>query len=96
MKVANQVFEGFELHHEIAMDARGEVVEGTYPAFGKDVIVVDAHLEDKTVQDVVDLPAAFAVERLVGDKSYGLLLQGPVNAVAEAGDDGSMAGLAEK
>lgn len=95
MKVANQVFEGFELHHEIAMDARGEVVEGTYPAFGKDVIVVDAHLEDKTVQDV-DLPAAFAVEGLVGDKSYGLLLQGPVNAVAEAGDDGSMAGLAEK
>lgn len=48
------------------------------------------------MQDVVDLPAAFAVERLVGDKSYGLLLQGPVNAVAEAGDDGSMAGLAEK
>lgn len=72
MKVIILVAEGFELDHELVVAATQEVVEETDSAFGQDVIVVEAHLEDTNEQDVADLPAAFAVEAVVADKSYGL------------------------
>lgn len=97
MKATNQVVEGFELAHEIVVDVTKEVGEGTAPAFERDVVTeVEAHLEGTHGQDAVDLPAALAVEAAVADKSYVLSLHGLMNAVAEAGDEDSLIGLAEK
>lgn len=84
-----------EFEHEIGAGASEEVAEGMNSAFQQDVAVDEGHLVQACAWDFVVLPAAFAGEAVIVNKTDDLSQPGLQGAVSEATNLDSRAGLVE-
>lgn len=84
-----------EFEHEIGAGASEEVAEGMNSAFQQDVAVDEGHFVQACAWDFVVLPAAFAGEAVIVNKTDDLSQPGLQGAVSEATNLDSRAGLVE-